>query len=149
MELAALVRTRRLPTPLWAGAPYTQQKQFLIVPFLYYNYCLLNLSKYNPHRSPFFLPPDRNLWGVKKTTSLVVRQACCFPVLPSKSLRYVSSSAIRAANALASLPVSRLCRPSFSKAGAKLLLFFDMTKYFCKKIYFLCVFRAFLTVLRG
>ena len=29
---------------------------------------------------------------------------------------------------------------SFSKASAKVLLFFDMTKYFCKKMQFLCIF---------
>ena len=29
---------------------------------------------------------------------------------------------------------------SFSKAGAKVLLFFELTKYFCKKMHFLCVF---------
>ena len=29
---------------------------------------------------------------------------------------------------------------SFSKASAKVLLFFDMTKYFCKKMCFLCIF---------
>ena len=32
---------------------------------------------------------------------------------------------------------------SFSKAGAKVLLFFDMTKYFCKKVQFLCIFLLF------
>jgi hypothetical protein len=29
-----------------------------------------------------------------------------------------------------------ICRTSFSKASAKVLLFFDMTKYFEKKMYF-------------
>ena len=33
-----------------------------------------------------------------------------------------------------------LCRIFFSKASAKVLLFFDMTKYFGKKMQFLCVF---------
>ena len=27
----------------------------------------------------------------------------------------------------------------FPKAGAKVLLFFDMTKYFCKKMHFFCI----------
>ena len=33
-----------------------------------------------------------------------------------------------------------LCHTSFPKSGAKVLLFFYMTKYFLKKIHFLCVF---------
>ena len=31
----------------------------------------------------------------------------------------------------------------FSKAGAKVLLFFDMTKFFCKKVQFFCIFLLF------
>jgi len=41
---------------------------------------------------------------------------------------------------------------SFSKAGAKVLLFFDMTKYFSKKNVLLCVFLFFVGIfvtLRG
>ena len=36
---------------------------------------------------------------------------------------------------------------SFSKAGAKVLLFFDMTKFFDKKITFWCIFFAYVIFL--
>ena len=82
--------------------------------------------------------------GRKKNYSrLVVRQACCFPVLPSKSLRYVSSSAVRAVNTLTFFFRMVQLNARFSKAGAKLLLFFDMTKYFHKKISKKCIFGRF------
>ena len=39
-----------------------------------------------------------------------------------------------------------LCHTSFSKASAKVLLFFDMTKYFRKKMQKKCIFYVFLAL---
>ena len=36
----------------------------------------------------------------------------------------------------------------FPKAAAKVLLFFDMTKFFCKKMHFICVFAKKSVILR-
>ena len=95
-----------------------------------------------------FVPGLRK--GRKKNYSrLVVRQACCFQVLPSKSLRYVSSSAVRAVNTLTFFFRMLQLNARFSKAGAKLLLFFDMTKYFHKKISKKCIFTPKWPVLGG
>ena len=89
------------------------------------------------------------LRGVKKTTERSSSSSLLFSGAPfHKCLRSVSSFAVRAVTAVTSLRTVQL-NALLSKAGAKLLLFFDMTKYFCEKMTEKCTFCAFLTIFRG
>ena len=105
-------------------------------------YCLLNLSKLPALLLRFLRTPSVSLRlrGVKKTTERSSSSSLLFSGAPfHKCLRSVSSFAVRAVTAVTSLRTVQL-NALFSKAGAKLLLFSDMTKYFYKKIHKKCTF---------